>query len=52
MFVFQVGVAFVGVSLKVVLPFVDSGRFVKCSLVLLGRQQGINDSLALGGGSG
>ncbi len=50
--VFQVGITFVGVILEVVLPFVDSGSFVKCALVLLGRKQGVNDGLALGGCSG
>ena len=38
MFVFQVGVASVGISLKVVFPFVDPGGFVKCALMLLGRK--------------
>ena len=38
MFVFQVGITFVGVSLEVMFPFVDPGGFVKCSLVLLGRK--------------
>ena len=52
MLVFEIGVAFIWVGLKVVLPFVDPGCFVQCSLVLLGRKQGVNNCLALGCSSG
>ena len=52
MLVFQVGVTSVVVGLKVVFPFVDSGVFVECSLMLLGRKKGVDDGLALGGSGG